>query len=113
MRLSTAFCVWTIFAAAGCSETEAARVAERLVEANLVGHDSHGVIRIAAMRATLNQAGYGSMETFHRAAATTRSPTNNAAHRPPARLDAHMLSAVVNPYAEATTARTHFRYRAT
>jgi|TARA_B100000686_G_scaffold233555_1_gene241240 hypothetical protein len=38
----------TIFAAAGCSKTEAARVAECLVEANLVGHDSHGVIRIAA-----------------------------------------------------------------
>ena len=36
-----------IFAAAGCSEKEAARVAEHLVEANLVGHDSHGVIRIA------------------------------------------------------------------
>ncbi|MFP6618245.1 MAG: Ldh family oxidoreductase, partial [Pirellulaceae bacterium] len=37
----------TIFAAAGCSEQEAARVAEHLVEANLVGHDSHGIIRIA------------------------------------------------------------------
>jgi len=36
-----------IFAAAGCSEEEGARVAEHLVEANLVGHDSHGVIRIA------------------------------------------------------------------
>ena len=37
----------TIFAAAGCSTAEATRVAEHLVEANLVGHDSHGVIRIA------------------------------------------------------------------
>ena len=37
----------TIFAAAGCSAAEATRVAEHLVEANLVGHDSHGVIRIA------------------------------------------------------------------
>ena len=37
----------TIFAAAGCSTAEAIRVAEHLVEANLVGHDSHGVIRIA------------------------------------------------------------------
>lgn len=36
----------TIFAAAGCSADEAARVAEHLVEANLVGHDSHGAIRI-------------------------------------------------------------------
>jgi len=103
----------TIFAAAGCSETEAAHVAERLVEANLVGHDSHGVIRIAAIRATLNQAGYGSMETFHKAAATTRSLTNNTAHRPSARFDVHMLSAVVNPDAGAATARTHCRYRAT
>src|SRR5688500_17123392 len=35
-----------IFSAAGCSRDEAARVAYHLVEANLVGHDSHGVIRI-------------------------------------------------------------------
>lgn len=36
----------TVFEAAGCSTSEAARVGRRLVEANLVGHDSHGVIRI-------------------------------------------------------------------
>jgi uncharacterized oxidoreductase len=36
----------SIFAAAGCSAEEAERVARYLVEANLVGHDSHGVIRI-------------------------------------------------------------------
>jgi uncharacterized oxidoreductase len=35
-----------IFAAAGCNDAEARRVAHYLVEANLVGHDSHGVIRI-------------------------------------------------------------------
>lgn len=35
-----------IFHAAGCSLEEAARIAEHLVEANLVGHDSHGVIRV-------------------------------------------------------------------
>jgi len=35
----------SIFHAAGCSVAEAARIAEHLVEANLVGHDSHGVIR--------------------------------------------------------------------
>lgn len=35
-----------IFAAAGCQPAEAERVARRLVQANLVGHDSHGVIRI-------------------------------------------------------------------
>jgi uncharacterized oxidoreductase len=35
-----------LFAQAGCHPTEAGRIAEHLVEANLVGHDSHGVIRI-------------------------------------------------------------------
>ena len=35
-----------IFAAAGSSAGEAALIADHLVEANLVGHDSHGVIRI-------------------------------------------------------------------
>ncbi|REK06727.1 MAG: malate/lactate/ureidoglycolate dehydrogenase [Planctomycetota bacterium] len=36
----------SIFAAAGCDEAEAARIGHYLTEANLVGHDSHGVIRI-------------------------------------------------------------------
>jgi len=35
-----------IFHAAGCQPFEAERIAAHLVEANLVGHDSHGVIRI-------------------------------------------------------------------
>lgn len=35
-----------IFAAAGCGPEEAERVAYHLVEANLTGHDSHGVIRV-------------------------------------------------------------------
>ncbi len=35
-----------IFEAAGARSEEAARVAKSLVEANLMGHDSHGVIRI-------------------------------------------------------------------
>jgi hydroxycarboxylate dehydrogenase B len=35
-----------IFEAAGCRRPEAERVALHLVEANLVGHDSHGVIRV-------------------------------------------------------------------
>lgn len=35
-----------IFHRAGCNETEAGTVAKRLVDANLVGHDSHGVVRI-------------------------------------------------------------------
>ena len=37
-----------IFHAAGCSDAEAERIAAHLVEANLVGHDSHGVIRVAS-----------------------------------------------------------------
>ena len=38
--------VRAVFAAAGCGAHEAERVAHYLVEANLVGHDSHGVIRV-------------------------------------------------------------------
>ena len=37
-----------IFQRAGCQLPEAERIACRLVEANLVGHDSHGVIRVAS-----------------------------------------------------------------
>jgi uncharacterized oxidoreductase len=36
----------SVFEAAGCHRPEAERIASYLVEANLVGHDSHGVIRI-------------------------------------------------------------------
>jgi len=36
----------SIFLAAGCQKDEAERIAAHLVEANLAGHDSHGVIRI-------------------------------------------------------------------
>ncbi len=34
------------FVAAGCSPAESARIAHYLVEANLSGHDSHGVLRL-------------------------------------------------------------------
>src|SRR5207248_3834896 len=37
-----------IFHAAGCEPPEAERIADHLVEANLAGHDSHGVIRVAS-----------------------------------------------------------------
>src|SRR5204863_7857971 len=30
----------------GCADEEAATIARRLVDSNLVGHDSHGVIRV-------------------------------------------------------------------
>jgi uncharacterized oxidoreductase len=36
-----------IFAAAGCNAPEHERIAHYLVEANLAGHDSHGVIRVS------------------------------------------------------------------
>jgi uncharacterized oxidoreductase len=39
--------VCAIFTRAGCQSDEADRIAAHLVEANLVGHDSHGVIRVA------------------------------------------------------------------
>jgi uncharacterized oxidoreductase len=35
-----------VFEAGGCQRPEAERIARYLVEANLVGHDSHGVIRV-------------------------------------------------------------------
>ena len=37
-----------IFHAAGCHRRESERIAHYLVEANLVGHDSHGAIRVMA-----------------------------------------------------------------
>lgn len=37
--------VGNLFARAGCGDEEAAAIADHLVEANLAGHDSHGVIR--------------------------------------------------------------------
>jgi uncharacterized oxidoreductase len=40
--------VMELFAVAGSSAVECERIAHYLVEANLVGHDSHGVIRIPA-----------------------------------------------------------------
>ena len=39
--------VQQIFSRAGCHAPEDAQIARRLVESNLVGHDSHGVIRVA------------------------------------------------------------------
>ena len=35
-----------IFAAAGCSSAESQRIGHYLIRANLVGHDSHGVVRV-------------------------------------------------------------------
>src|SRR5271168_848013 len=41
----TNFCA-EIFARVGCRPEEARRIAASLVDANLTGHDSHGVIRV-------------------------------------------------------------------
>jgi uncharacterized oxidoreductase len=38
--------VTAIMHAAGCNRDEAATIARRLVDSNLVGHDSHGVLRV-------------------------------------------------------------------
>ena len=49
MRIaSPALCdfVADIFAHAGCAPPEPRIIADRLVASNLVGHDSHGVIRV-------------------------------------------------------------------
>jgi uncharacterized oxidoreductase len=35
-----------VFIGAGCSSAEGTRISESLVSANLVGHDSHGVVRV-------------------------------------------------------------------
>ncbi len=42
-----AILVAAIMQRAGCNEEEARTVARRLVDSNLVGHDSHGVLRVA------------------------------------------------------------------
>ncbi|MGQ0675963.1 MAG: malate/lactate/ureidoglycolate dehydrogenase [Rhodospirillales bacterium] len=46
-----------IFNRAGSSETEAEIVARRLVEANLAGHDSHGVVRIPSYMELIRTGG--------------------------------------------------------
>src|SRR6476659_4316555 len=35
-----------IFVSAGCSKAESGRIGRYLVSANLLGHDSHGVVRV-------------------------------------------------------------------
>ena len=39
-----------VFVAAGATPSEAETVADCLVEANLAGHDSHGVLRVPTLR---------------------------------------------------------------
>jgi uncharacterized oxidoreductase len=46
-----------IFATAGCARDEAARIGHYLVEANLTGHDSHGVVRVPRYVTQLRDGG--------------------------------------------------------
>ncbi|MBI3961989.1 MAG: Ldh family oxidoreductase, partial [Deinococcus sp.] len=65
--------VTDIFLAASASSDEARIVATHLVEANLAGHDSHGVIRVPqytdAIKAGLLRPG-APMEVVHQTATT-------------------------------------------
>ena len=47
--------VVNIFKHAGCSDEEARRIAHYLVAANLAGHDSQGVIRVARYLQAMRQ----------------------------------------------------------
>ena len=47
--------VGDLFARAGCGDEEAAVIADHLVEANLAGHDSHGVIRVPIYLQWMNE----------------------------------------------------------
>jgi len=40
--------VAAVFARAGSSDHEARTIARRLVDSNLMGHDSHGVVRVTS-----------------------------------------------------------------
>jgi uncharacterized oxidoreductase len=55
----------SIFGAAGCQAEEAGRIAEHLVEANLVGHDSHGVIRVPSYVRWLREGKVLAGRTIH------------------------------------------------
>jgi uncharacterized oxidoreductase len=65
--------VFAIFHAAGASSAVAQRIADSLVESNLVGHDSHGVLRVPEYVERI-QAGtlhlHGEVKIVHETAAT-------------------------------------------
>ena len=62
-------CATAIFSAAGAPPEKARRVAELLVESNLVGHDSHGIIRVSQYVATIER---GEIEASFRGLIVTR-----------------------------------------
>jgi uncharacterized oxidoreductase len=55
----------TIFERAGCDSAEAECIAEHLIEANLVGHDSHGVIRVPSYVSWLHSGKVLANRTIH------------------------------------------------
>ena len=63
----------TIFAAAGVPDDEAVLIADSLVDGNLCGHDSHGVIRIAQYIPAMQKGDFvaGAPLTVVRESATT------------------------------------------
>ncbi len=65
--------VFAIFHAAGASRSVAQRIADSLVESNLVGHDSHGVLRVPEYMERI-QGGtlqlHGEVKIVHETAAT-------------------------------------------
>lgn len=65
--------VQAIFQAAGCDEAEAARIAFYLLEANLTGHDSHGVIRVPRYVQWLQE---GKVHAGQQATIVTETPTH-------------------------------------
>ena len=65
--------VYAIFHAAGASPAVAQRIADALVESNLVGHDSHGVLRVPEYVERIQSGAlqlHGAVKLVHETAAT-------------------------------------------
>jgi uncharacterized oxidoreductase len=60
-----------IFVYAGCSQAEATRIGRYLVEANLTGHDSHGVVRVPRYVVNLEE---GTIVADQKPAVLTETP---------------------------------------
>jgi len=65
--------ITAIFTAAGCDAAEAGRIAQRLISANLAGHDSHGVIRVPRY---VQWLGEGKVRAGQRISILIESPTH-------------------------------------
>jgi LDH2 family malate/lactate/ureidoglycolate dehydrogenase len=67
------------FVHAGSSEPEARIVGDHLVDANLAGHDSHGVIRVAKYSTGMREAWCWPTSTRGSNANPLRTPSSTAA----------------------------------